>query len=71
MRAMEAGRGVPKAIENRRLFSEYPGSVARLLESFFAVDDESSTLVRTGLRGARREFLKLDTLRDLWSLRKV
>jgi len=71
MRAMQAGRGVPKAIENRRLFSEYPGSVARLLESFFAVDDESSTLVRTGLRGARREFLKLDTLRDLWSLRKV
>jgi len=71
MRAMEAGRGVPKAIENRRLFSEYPGSVARLLESFFAVGDESSTLVRTGLRGARREFLKLDTLRDLWSLRKV
>ncbi len=71
MRAMQAGRGVPKAIENRRLFSEYPGSVARLLESFFAVDDESSTLVRTSLRGARREFLKLDTLRDLWSLRKV
>ncbi len=72
MRAMEAGRGVPQAIENRRLFSEYPSSVARLLEGFFAVDDESSaTLVKTGLRGARREFLKLDTLRDLWSLRKV
>jgi electron transfer flavoprotein-quinone oxidoreductase len=72
MRAMEAGRGVPRAIENRRLFSEYPGAVARLLEGFFAVDDESSaTLVRTSLRGARREFLKIDTLKDLWSLRKV
>ena len=59
MRAMEAGRGVPQAIENRRLFSEYPGAVARLLEGFFAVDDESAaTLLRTGLRGARREFLK-------------
>jgi hypothetical protein len=46
--------------------------VARLLEGFFAVDDESSaTLVRTSLRGARREFLKIDTLKDLWSLRKV
>jgi len=72
MRAMKAGRGVPRAIENRRLFGEYPGAVARLLEDYFTIDDESaSTLVRTGLRGARREFLKLDTLRDLWSLRKV
>ena len=72
MAAMKAGRGVPQAIENRRLFSEYPGAVARLLEGFFAVDDESSaTLVRTSLRGARREFLKIDTLKDLWSLRKV
>ncbi len=70
--AMKAGRGVPQAIENRRLFSEYPGAVARLLEGFFAVDDESSaTLVRTSLRGARREFLKIETLKDLWSLRKV
>ena len=55
---LEAGRGVPQAIENRRLFSEYPGAVARLLEGFFTVDDESSaTLVRKSLRGARREFL--------------
>jgi electron transfer flavoprotein-quinone oxidoreductase len=70
--AMEAGRGVPQAIENRRLFSEYPGAVARMLEGFFTVDDESSaTLVRTSLRGARREFLKIETLKDLWSLRKV
>ena len=70
--AMQAGRGVPQAIENRRLFTEYPGAVARLLEGFFAVDDDSqATLLRTSLRGARREFLKVDTLKDLWSLRKV
>jgi electron transfer flavoprotein-quinone oxidoreductase len=70
--AMQAGRGVPRAIENRRLFTEYPGAVARLLEGFFAVDEESqATLLRTSLRGARREFLKIDTLKDLWSLRKV
>jgi electron transfer flavoprotein-quinone oxidoreductase len=70
--AMQAGRGVPRAIENRRLFTEYPGAVARLLEGFFAVDDESqATLLRTSLRGARREFLKIDTLKDLWSLRRV
>ena len=56
--AMQAGRGVPQAIENRRLFTEYPGAVARLLEGFFAVDDDSqATLLRTSLRGARREFL--------------
>ncbi len=72
MRAMEAGRGVPAAIENRRLFSEYPASVSRFLESIFDVDDPAaSTLVKTGLRSARREFLKLDTLKDLWSLRKI
>jgi len=72
MRAMEAGRGVPQAIENRRLFGEYPGAVARLLEDVFAIGDEGGErLVRTGLRGARREFLKLATLKDLWSLRKV
>jgi len=72
MRAMEAGRAVPQAIENRRIFSEYPGAVARLLEDVFAIDDEGGErLVRTGLRGARREFLKLATLKDLWSLRKV
>ena len=70
--AMQAGRGVRQAIENRRLFTEYPGAVARLLEGFFAVDDDSqATLLRTSLRGARREFLKVDTLKDLWSLRKV
>ncbi len=72
MRAMEAGRAVPQAIENRRLFSEYPGAVARLLEDVFAIGDEGGErLVSTGLRGARREFLKLATLKDLWSLRKV
>jgi electron transfer flavoprotein-quinone oxidoreductase len=72
MRAMEAGRGVPQAIENRRLFSEYPGAVGRFLEGFFTVDDDSAaTLLRTSLRGARREFLKVETLKDLWSLRKV
>ena len=70
--AMEAGRGVPQAIENRRLFSEYPGAVGRFLEGFFTVDgDSAATLLRTGLRGARREFLKVETLKDLWSLRKV
>ena len=72
MRAMEAGRGVPQAIENRRLFSAYPGAVGRFLEGFFTVDgDDAATLLRTGLRGARREFLKVETLKDLWSLRKV
>jgi hypothetical protein len=46
--------------------------VGRFLDGFFTVDDDSAaTLLRTSLRGARREFLKVETLKDLWSLRKV
>ncbi|HMK91544.1 MAG TPA: FAD-dependent oxidoreductase, partial [Thermoleophilia bacterium] len=71
MGAMEAGRHVPAAIENQRIFTEYPGAVGRLLEGFFAIDDTSSTLLKTGWKGARKEFLKVATLKDLWSLRKV
>jgi hypothetical protein len=72
MRAMEAGRAIPAAIENRRLFTQYPGAVSRFLEDLFTIDDQTSaTLLKTGWRGVRREFLKLDTLKDLWSLRKI
>ena len=42
--------------------------MARLLEDVFRVGPQGGqSLLRGGLRGARREFLKLDTLRDLWS----
>jgi electron transfer flavoprotein-quinone oxidoreductase len=71
LRDLEKARAVPQAIENRRLFTEYPDAVARFLEEMYSVGGGSSTLVGKGWRGARREFLKLDTLRDLWSLRRI
>jgi electron transfer flavoprotein-quinone oxidoreductase len=72
LRDLETFRGAPQLIENRRLFTEYPDAVARMLEDVFRVGPQGGqSLLRGGLRGARREFLKLDTLRDLWSLRKL
>ena len=72
LRDLEAYRDVPSLIENRRLFDQYPDAVARLLEDLFTVGpDGAPSLLKTGARGARREFLRIDTLRDLWSLRKL
>jgi electron transfer flavoprotein-quinone oxidoreductase len=69
---LETARNVPGFIENRRLFGAYPAAVSRLAESFFTVGPgPSSRLVKTGWRGARREFLNVATLKDLWSMRKI
>ena len=59
-------------MQNPRLFTHYPDAVGRLLTDLFTVGTEPATKLSTRMLGAfRRDFLKIATAKDLWSLRKV
>jgi electron transfer flavoprotein-quinone oxidoreductase len=72
LRDLEAARAVPKLMQNPRLFGHYPEAACRLLADIYTVGPERSTkLSTTVLRAVRRDFLRVSTLKDAWSLRKI
>lgn len=72
LRDLETMRDAPRALENGRLFRHYPDAVTRLAAEVYTVGEGPSPgLVRTLWQGLRRDFVGLDTLRDLWSLRHI
>jgi electron transfer flavoprotein-quinone oxidoreductase len=72
LKDLETSRAIPRIVENPRLFTHYPQAVSKLAESVFTIGPQPSPrLARTVWKGARRDFLSLATLKDLWSLRKM
>jgi electron transfer flavoprotein-quinone oxidoreductase len=72
LRDLQTGRAIPRFIENPRLFSFYPQAVTALLQQVFTVGPgPSSKLAATVWRQARRDFMNLATVKDLWSMRKI
>ncbi len=59
-------------MQNPRLSAHYPDVVCRLFTDLFTVGTEpASKLSGRTMSAFRRVFLKLATVKDLWSLRKV
>jgi electron transfer flavoprotein-quinone oxidoreductase len=72
LRDLETSKAVPKVMQNPRLFTHYPDAVCRTLTDLFTVGTEpASKLSSRVLTAFRRDFLKVATVKDLWSLRKV
>ena len=72
LRDLEAARTIPAFMQNDRLFTHYPAAVSRVLEQLYTVGSgPKDGLVKTALKGARKEFLSLNTLRDAWSARRI
>ncbi len=72
LRDLETSRAIPKVMQNPRLFGHYPDAVGRLLTDLFTVGPQpASKLSSRMLTAVRRDFLKVATVKDLWSLRKV
>jgi electron transfer flavoprotein-quinone oxidoreductase len=72
IKELEAARAYPRVMENPRLFTHYPKAVNRLAGSVFAVGPEpGGRLVKKVWKGARRDFLNVATLKDLWQFRRL
>lgn len=70
LRDLQTSRAIPAIIENPRLFTHYPRAVSQLLEQVYTIGPRpQSKLSTTVLKGLRREFLNLATIKDLWSLK--
>ena len=64
--------GIPRIMENPRLFSHYPDAVTELMQDVFTVGPgPTRRIVPTVLRGARRDFMKLATVKDMLSFWKM
>ena len=65
-------KGIPRVIENQRLFTLYPRAIADLLTAVYTIGPgPDARLSRKMAGGARRHFMNVTTLKDLWSLRKL
>jgi electron transfer flavoprotein-quinone oxidoreductase len=72
LRDLETSRAIPMLMENPRLFSHYPDAVCRLLAELYTVGPQpTGKLSGRILRAARRDFISVATLKDLWSFRKI
>jgi electron transfer flavoprotein-quinone oxidoreductase len=70
LRDLETSRAIPGIIENPRLFAHYPRAVSRLLEEVYTVRPGGQRKISsTAWKAVRRDFMKVATARDLWSLR--
>jgi electron transfer flavoprotein-quinone oxidoreductase len=59
-------------LENKRLFSKYPQAISNLFEKVMGVDEHPKEgLYKTISEGVKKEFLNLETLKDLLQLRKI
>jgi len=59
-------------LENKRLFSKYPQAISNLFEKVMGVDEHpKGGLYKTISEGVKKEFLNLETLKDLFQLRKI
>jgi hypothetical protein len=69
---MQTYSAIPEIMQNPRVFSHYPASICRLLTDLYTVGpDPAVKLSRRLLKGVRRDFLSLATIKDLWSLRRI
>jgi electron transfer flavoprotein-quinone oxidoreductase len=72
LRDLETSRGVPRFIDNPRLYTHYPRAVCDLLADVYTIGPEpAKKMSRKVSRGIRRHFLNVATAKDLWSLRKI
>jgi electron transfer flavoprotein-quinone oxidoreductase len=59
-------------LENKRLFSKYPQAISNLFEKVMGVDEyPKEGLYKTISERVKKEFLNLETLKDLLQLRKI
>lgn len=72
LRDLETSRAIPKVMQNPRLFGHYPDAVCRLLTDLYTVGTQPASKLSSRMLSAfRRDFLKVATVKDLWSLRKI
>jgi electron transfer flavoprotein-quinone oxidoreductase len=72
LRDLETGRANPTFMRNPRLLSQYPAAASRLLEELYAVGPGPARKLSTRVLGAaRRDLLRVSTVQDLWSMRKI
>lgn len=72
LKDLETARAVPGFMENDHVFTHYPGAVSRLLERMYTVGPgPTNGLVKNAYKGALKEFLSVQTLRDAWSARRI
>jgi electron transfer flavoprotein-quinone oxidoreductase len=72
LRDLETGRSAPKIMENTRLFTHYPRALSSLLADVYTVGPGHQRRLSSRVLGAaRREFLSVATLKDLWPMRKI
>jgi electron transfer flavoprotein-quinone oxidoreductase len=72
LRDLETSKAVPHFMENLRLFAHYPNAISRLLTDLYTVGPAPAAKISSRmLRGLRRDFLSVATIKDLWSLRNI
>ncbi|MCZ7663451.1 MAG: FAD-dependent oxidoreductase [Thermoleophilia bacterium] len=72
LKDLETARYIPHTIENPRLFTHYPQAVSNLMEQVFTIGPgPSKKLSSTVMGGVRKDFLNLQTLKELYAMRKI
>ena len=69
---LETFRKSAKILKNPRLFSLYPQSICDLFEKLMGIDENPKKgLFSTAYKELRKNFLTLQGIRDIWSLRGI
>ncbi len=72
LKDLETAREIPHIIENPRIFSHYPQAVSRLMEQVFTIGPgPAKKLSSTAIRGVRKDFLDVTTIKELLGMRKI
>ena len=72
IKEMNHFKNILSVLENKRLFSKYPQAISNLFEKVMGVDEyPKEGLYKTISEGVKKEFLNLETLKDLLQLRKI
>jgi electron transfer flavoprotein-quinone oxidoreductase len=72
LKDLETARDIPHIIENPRIFSHYPQAVSRLMEQVFTIGPgPAKKLSSTAIRGVRKDFLDVTTVKELLGMRKI
>ena len=72
LRDLETAKAIPQLMDNPRLFSHYPDAMGRLLADLYTVGPGPTSKISSQVfRAVRRDLLRVATVKDLWSMRKV
>ena len=69
---LETAAGIPRFIENPRVFTHYPQAVQRLFEKVFTLSDQPTEKIFSKVFGSvKKDFLNVTTAKEMLGMRKI